>query len=71
MGKVACGASASPSARTDPSCREAAGGRVCVDKCARGHGLWFDRGELEAVLGMGRFADDRVLGLLKEIFGKK
>ena len=55
MGKVACGPDA----------------RVCVDKCARGHGLWFDRGELEAVLGMGRFADDRVLGLLKEIFGKK
>jgi hypothetical protein len=28
---------------------------ILLDRCRKGHGLWFDRGELEAVLQMGRF----------------
>ena len=46
--------------------------QVCLDKCPKGHGLWFDGGELEQVLGMGNFpADSRVSQLLAEVFGNK
>jgi len=27
-------------------------GRVILDRCRRGHGLWFDQGELEAILSV-------------------
>ncbi len=43
--------------RPCPRCRRALrpvgapGGVVVLDRCPRGHGLWFDPGELEAFLG--------------------
>jgi uncharacterized protein len=44
---------------------------VRIDECRRGHGLWFDRGELEDVLRRGRLDENsRVLGLLADMFGK-
>jgi Zn-finger nucleic acid-binding protein len=49
---------------------------VMIDSCPRKHGLWFDRGELRAVLEIGGLETDagkRVLSLLSDIFrnGKK
>jgi Zn-finger nucleic acid-binding protein len=49
-------ASTSEKARRCPSCRHkmrkvniGPGGRVLVDACPAGHGLWFDDGEVEAL----------------------
>jgi len=45
--------------------------RVLIDRCRQGHGLWFDRGELEdvaAVLSLNQ--DNKVSKLLQEMFGK-
>lgn len=39
---------------------------VLLDRCPKGHGIWFDRGELRQVLTLG--ADGKVLGLLNEMF---
>lgn len=43
---------------------------VTYDQCARGHGLWFDRGELAAVLEEGSPAPgaEHVSAWLREIF---
>ena len=43
--------------------------RVVIDRCSRGHGLWFDEGELLQVLEMepGE-GEGKVSGLLKEMF---
>ena len=44
---------------------------VIIDRCPKGHGLWFDRGELSEVLAKGNFDKDRkIIKLLAEIFGK-
>jgi Zn-finger nucleic acid-binding protein len=40
-----------------------------IDRCAKGHGLWFDRGELQQVLKMGHFDDaGKVQNLLGGLF---
>jgi Zn-finger nucleic acid-binding protein len=40
-----------------------------IDKCRRGDGLWFDRGELKDVLERGRLDEDsRIQRLLAEMF---
>jgi Zn-finger nucleic acid-binding protein len=45
---------------------------VRIDECRRGHGLWFDRGELEDVLRRGRLDENsRVLFLLADMFGRR
>ena len=42
-----------------------------IDQCRRGHGLWFDRGELEDMLRRGRLdGEDRILRLLADMFGR-
>lgn len=42
-----------------------------LDKCRANDGIWFDKGELEEVIGMGCLDEDnKVLGLLKDMFGK-
>ena len=46
----------------------AGGAGLRLDRCG-GHGMWFDRGELRDVLKQGVPADNRVLGLLNDIFG--
>ncbi|GAG80259.1 unnamed protein product, partial [marine sediment metagenome] len=46
--------------------------KILIDKCRRNDGIWFDTGELEDIIKMGRFGkDNRVLDLLKDMFGKK
>ena len=45
---------------------------ITIDKCKNEHGIWFDAGELEDVLKMGTLGkDNKVLVLLKDMFGKK
>jgi len=42
---------------------------VVIDRCAKGHGLWFDRGELPRVLsGAGLDKEQKIIKLLSEIF---
>lgn len=43
---------------------------VAYDRCPRGHGLWFDRGELNTVLVHGRpeDADHRLWEFLRAVF---
>lgn len=64
-------------ARRCPICRkrmikDVSGGEkpVTYDRCSRGHGLWFDKGELEVVLRCGATAagDTRVPAFLREVF---
>ena len=41
-----------------------------IDKCGKGHGLWFDKGELQDVLKLGSFDQGRkVQKLLAGMFG--
>lgn len=43
--------------------------KIIIDRCSTGHGLWFDEGELEAVLREGSFGKEiSVLKILKEMF---
>lgn len=43
---------------------------VLLDRCPRGHGLWFDGGELQQVLSIGGLAESsKVVILLKDMFG--
>lgn len=45
--------------------------RVLIDKCTRNDGIWFDEGELKQIIEMSSFdRDNRILGLLKNMFGK-
>jgi hypothetical protein len=46
---------------------------VVYDRCPRGHGLWFDHGELEDVLRRGFEAtgSDRVVTFLRGVFGEE
>ncbi|MBL7197086.1 MAG: zf-TFIIB domain-containing protein [Candidatus Omnitrophica bacterium] len=46
--------------------------KTLVDKCRQNDGIWFDKGELEEVLRRGSFdKDNKVLGLLRDMFGKR
>ena len=46
--------------------------KVRIDKCKANHGIWFDSGELEDILKMASFGiDDKILILLKDMFGHK
>jgi len=43
-----------------------------IDKCRRGDGLWFDRGELEEILERGQLDEDsRIQRLLADMFGRR
>lgn len=44
---------------------------LLLDRCGAGDGIWFDRGELGAVVEMGVFpgGDRRVYELLSDVFG--
>ena len=52
-----------------------AGGKnepIIIDRCAKSHGLWFDRGELSRILSKGSFdKEKKVIKLLAEVFGIK
>ncbi len=42
-----------------------------IDRCQEGHGMWFDRGELHAVIELlGGVAGSPVGALLQDIFGE-
>ncbi|MGM0370390.1 MAG: zf-TFIIB domain-containing protein [Bacillota bacterium] len=42
---------------------------LILDQCSVEHGLWFDGGELEAVINLGTVDDqNRILKLLRDIF---
>ena len=45
---------------------------VRIDKCKSNHGIWFDSGELEDILGMRKLdKNNKVLVLLKDMLGNK
>lgn len=42
---------------------------VLIDRCAKEHGLWFDRGELVDVLSQGAFdPDGKIASLLRDMY---
>ncbi len=44
---------------------------LLIDKCRRGDGLWFDRGELQDILQRGQLdSDSRIQRLLGDMFGQ-
>lgn len=44
---------------------------LLIDKCRRGHGLWFDRGELQDILDRAQLdKDNRIQRLLADMFGQ-
>ena len=46
--------------------------QVLIDRCPKGHGLWFDKGELAQVLAKGNFDKERkVIKHLSELFSHK
>jgi hypothetical protein len=48
------------------------GAGATVDRCTRGHGLWFDGGELAAVLEAQNLAGgNRILEVIRGIFKKR
>lgn len=48
------------------------GDPIHIDRCRKGHGIWFDRGELkEVVETLGGVANNKVADLLQDIFGEK
>ena len=50
-----------------------ASGHVILDRCRRGHGLWFDRGELEEILSLEMDAEegaDSPLAKVREFLGQ-
>ena len=43
-----------------------------IDKCGRGDGLWFDKGELSNILKAGSFdKENKVVSLLADMFGEQ
>jgi len=45
---------------------------LLIDRCGKGDGLWFDKGELKDILKTARFDEqNKVLQLLTDIFGSK
>ncbi len=48
---------------------EVSGRPILVDKCAKGDGIWFDRGELNGIIQRSSLGkDSRVLNLVKDMF---
>lgn len=45
-------------------------GGVILDRCRRGHGLWFDPGELEAILSLALGERDEALTAVREFLGR-
>jgi len=42
---------------------------LLIDKCSRGHGLWFDKGELSDIFGKAKLdKDNKIQELLKDMF---
>ncbi len=43
---------------------------VILDRCRRGHGLWFDKGELEEILSTALGEGDAALTKVQEFLGQ-
>jgi Zn-finger nucleic acid-binding protein len=44
---------------------------ILLDKCKKGHGLWFDSGELEAICTRAKLDEDsKIVKILADFFGK-
>ena len=44
---------------------------ICLDKCRKDHGYWFDKGELNSILELGiGSVDSKVINLLRNLFSK-
>lgn len=51
-------------------CKISVGGKVLIDKCTKGDGLWFDGGELSEVTEMASLdKEHRIQKLLADMFG--
>lgn len=45
-------------------------GKLLLDKCGRGHGLWFDKAELHDILNRAKLdKDNKILTILTDMFG--
>jgi len=45
---------------------------LLIDKCPKGHGLWFDKGELQDILETARLDEgNKILEILADMFGSK
>ena len=43
---------------------------IILDRCTNNHGLWFDRGELKSLLKSAKEKNNKMIDLIKEIFGE-
>jgi Zn-finger nucleic acid-binding protein len=43
---------------------------IILDRCTNNHGLWFDRGELKSLLKSAEEKNNKMIDLIKEIFGE-
>ena len=43
---------------------------IILDRCTNNHGLWFDNGELKSLLKTSADSNNKMIDLLKEMFGE-
>ena len=43
---------------------------ILIDRCTKGHGLWFDKDELHNVIKLSEGREGKIVNLLKEMFRK-
>ena len=43
---------------------------IILDRCTNNHGLWFDNGELRTLLKTSEESNNKMIDLLKEMFGE-
>ena len=43
---------------------------IVLDSCTKNHGLWFDNGELKSLLKTSEENNNKMIDLLKEMFGE-
>jgi Zn-finger nucleic acid-binding protein len=45
---------------------------LTIDRCRKGHGLWFDKGELEKIFDKAHLdRENKIKGILADMFGKR
>lgn len=43
---------------------------IIIDRCKKTHGLWFDSGELKALLSSAEQENHKMISAIKEVFGE-
>ena len=43
---------------------------IVIDRCIKGHGLWFDRGELKSLLKSAEKQNNQIINLFQDVFGE-